>query len=275
MSKVIIITNHSMDESYDKDGKVQPMEASLFCNAKKYIGKFDNARKVYSKVLMNRFVCKANNSKDAIRLLGLTETESDLPTLLEFAKKLLGIYDKYKENNKDYPDEIEYISQDIEGKSLDELYGDIYRALKNSNKNEEIYNVFADRVLPLCYCKEEGEYKVIGISCFPKDSNAGPAYSAQWVDGLIEDFTNKGDEVILALHGASDWPEKDPKREPVPKYSDEISKSKGRRIKVFLFQHSDMDCIGRALISVDTSLEKIWNNIESVWKQKTEKIKAE
>lgn len=267
MSKVIIITNHWMDESYDNEGEIQPMKASLFRNAKKYTGKFENAENVYSNVLMHRFISTANKSQDAINLLGLSGTESDLPTLLELAQSILDIYET---KNEAYPKEVKFISKDIAQKSLNSLYADIFRALKNSYNIKEMYNVFADRVLPLCYCKEEGEYKVIGISCFPEHYDAS-SYSAQWIDGLIKDFTNEGDEVILALHGSSDWSEKDPKREPVPEYSDKISKSKGRQIKVFLFQHSDIDCIGRALISEDTSLEIIWNNIESVWTQKAGK----
>ncbi len=272
MSKVIIITNHWMDESYE-NGKIQPMKASLFRNAKKYTGEFDMTRKIYSKVRIKHFRSMPNENaiQAAIKLLGLSDNEADLPTLLELARNLLGIYDKYKDKDAVYLKEFEFISLDIKEKSLGDLYEDIYRALMNSGKIEEINNVFKERVLPLCYCKVEGEYKVIGISCFPKDSNAGIVYCDQWIDGLIRDFTNEGDEVILALHGASDWPEKDPKREPAPKYSDEISEMTGRQIKVFLFQHSDIDCIGRALISEDMALEEIWNNIESVWKQKTGK----
>lgn len=255
MSKVLIITNHWMDRQDNKE-----MNASLFADGKVYT---DNtgSKRIYAQALLDMFVSFSTNTSEIYGLFGLENGDGAISDLCKLLNAILEEPNFKDEKFKNYAKKA------IDNLQKDRIEAFIHKALKEHA--ETLNSLFSTLIMnqqpPLCYHKIETnnneEYKVIGISSFPKNSDLGLTFRNQWVDALINDFTTEKDDVILALHGSTDWKEKDPVLGPLKEYSKEISLTKKRKIRVFLFQHYDTDSIARVLKS-NESLPTLWNKLD-------------
>lgn len=257
MSKVLIITNHWMDRSENKE-----MTASLFADRKEYTD-YTESKRIYAQALLRFYISFSTESTDIYRILNLKNNDDTIPVLRSLVQRILdetNFCDEEVQGN---------FKDDIEKSDRDGLEDDIFEALKAVKNNEHLKNLFVPFMVehntPLCYYKvnaeNDEEYKAIGISSFPKNSNLGLVFNDQWTDALINDFTKEGDDVILALHGSTDWKETDPVLGPRKEDSEELSQTKKRKIRIFLFQHDGSDCVAQVLQS-NESLSTIWNKLD-------------
>ena len=259
MSKVIIITNHAMSE-VEKYGTPRIMDAVLFRDKIGYPTEFAVTSKLYAKLLVLKYQALAEKSTDLYRLLDLSGTEADLSLLTEMVPKVRN-FSGMTEKDKSYCD------SDIKKGNVKGLIKDLYAALKklDTAKELELFSSYVSKK-PLCYCLERNEnnenYKIIGISCLP-DKGKWMKYSEQWINALIQDFTKEEDEIILALHGATDWKEASPFLGSYPKESEEWSNDTNRKIRIILFNHTDQ--VGQVLKMDGSSLSDIWNYIDDIW----------
>jgi hypothetical protein len=257
MSKVLIITNHWMDRSENKE-----MTASLFADGKEYTD-YTESKRIYAQALLRFYVSISTESSNIYRILNLKNNDDTIPILCSLVQRILD------ETNFGDEELRGYFKDDIEKSYRDGLEGGIFEALKAVKNNEHLKNLFVPFMVehnpPLCYYKvnaeNDEEYKAISISSFPKNSNLGLVFNDQWTDALINDFTKEGDDVILALHGSTDWKETDPVLGPRKEDSEELSQTKKRKIRIFLFQHEDFDCIAKVLKS-NESLPTLWHKLE-------------
>ena len=257
MSKVLIITNHWMDKLENKE-----MTALLFADGKVYTDNTESKR-IYAQGLLRFYVSISTQSSDIYRILNLKNNDDTIPILRSLVQKIL--------DDTNFGDEETrgYFKDDIEKSHRDGLEAAIFESLKAVKDNEHLKNLFLPFIVeqnpPLCYYKvnaeNDEEYKVIGISSFPKYSNLGLVFNDQWTDALINDFTKEGDDVILALHGSTDWKETDPVLGPRKEDSEELSQTKKRKIRIFLFQHEGFDCIAKVLKS-NESLPTLWHKLD-------------
>lgn len=246
-----------MDRSEDKE-----MTASLFTDGKICMDNTES-RKIYAEGLLHFYFPISSDSSRIYRLLNLKDNDDVIRILSDLVQKILD------ETNFGDEETRGYFLKDIEKLSKDDLEQDILEVRKSLKDNEQLKKLFLPLVAkynpPLCYCKVETEnneeYEVIGISSFPKYSNLGLVFNDQWVNALINDFTSEGDDVILALHGSTDWKETDPVLGPRKEDSEELSQTKKRKIRIFLFQHEDFDSIAKVLKS-NESLPTLWHKLE-------------
>ena len=263
MSKVLIISNHWMEETVI-DGILIPMTATIFNDKLTYQGTVNNSKRVLATLRVEKFAALAKEVKDIKGFLKLKGTEDDVALLVELVKEILDKTNFGDEEDRDI------MQEDIEQKNINGLLQDILEALQDSRNDEQLKEVFTlyieSHIPPLCYSKEDAEYKIVGITSLSY-RNAGLAFCHKWIDALIQDFTKEDDEVILALHGSTDWSETDPVLGPKIEFSKELSQTQKRNIRVMLFFHDDRDCIAQVLKSENYSLSTNWNKIDQIWKE--------
>ena len=266
MSRVMIISTHWLEKSTNLDGELQEMKASLFKDNVVYpLDKRKESTSVYSQALQRKYALYSADSRSLSKYIRQHSGDNYIQVLVDLAKELLT-------TGLDDQEIMDFFKEDIENADRDGLIEDIYEALKNSVANSKLCGVFSSFFSaldpPLSYFKEDnskdGLFRAIGISCLPY-SRAGIQLCNKWCDSLIEDFSAEGDEVILALHGSSDWKEENPLLEPKLSFSNELSVRTKRSIKVFVFYHDDKDCIGAALKSYNQGLPLIWEKLINVW----------
>lgn len=261
MSKVVIITNHAMSE-VDEYGRPKEMDAVLFRDKIGYPFELKETNRLLAKILVLKYMKDATESISLYHLLNISDSKEDLPLLKNVVQKVrnfngMSDRDKYRCDN------------DLNKGDIVGLRKDIFTALKHIETEDEL-NIFTSYVdqqhKALCYYKERTEdgenYKIIGISCFP-DKGEWMKYSEPWINALIQDFTSPKDEIILALHGATDWKEASPFLGSYPKESKDWSNNTDRRIRIILFNHTDN--VGQVLKKDGSSLSDIWNYIDSLW----------
>lgn len=264
MSKVIIITNHWMEETLDKEGEKQPMKASLFREKLNYTRNIENSISVFAQMKVSQFLkfCDENERMDGLTsLLNLKNTDEDLVVLSSIVKSFL---------DEDYGDEDlrSLLKSDIDEKNRDGLLCDILNAIVNAIDNSPIYNkiisVIAHRMDLQCYYKKENvnneDYVVIGVPCLEYEG-AGVGLYQEWIQALLKDFTQPNDHVLLALHRSTDW--KDPKA-PLGREKTFTSLPENKNIKVFLFYHEKKDPVGYVLTSENESLAALWNKLDTL-----------
>ena len=257
MSKIIIITNHWMERSNTVE-----MKAFIFNDRKEYEDDYSASKKIYAQVRLDHFLSLATRPSEIYGFLGLQNNDEAIPVLCKFVQRIL------KTNFWD--EEMQgYFKDDIANADKDRLEVDIYESLKFVKDHEQLNDLFctiiAEQRPLMYYCKADtdnnDEYRVIGIPSFPRDFYARRKYCDKWIDALINNFTSEGDEVVLALHGSSDWKEADPVLGPRQEYSEQLTQAKKRKIRLFLFQHEDFDCVAQVLQS-NESLSTIWNKLD-------------
>lgn len=257
MSKIVIITNHAMREY----GCPKEMDAVLFRDKVKYpTEQLKETNKVLAKLLVSKYKEDADDSIALHHLLNISDSEEDLPLLKEIVQKV-------KNFNLMTADEKANCDEDIKNNDIVFLRTDIYTALKKIETEDELEilaSYVESRTTPLCYYKghDNEDYKIIGIECLP-DKGRWMAYSESWIKALIQDFTSPEDEIILALHGATDWKEASPFLGSYPEESENWSNNTDRNIRIILFNHTDS--IGQVLKMDGSSLSDIWNYIDSLW----------
>ena len=169
-----------------------------------------------------------------------------------------------------YSDEDGLLKESVDGKIWEDLLDDIYTALSSSEWRifiHQILDYYKDKEGPRCHIKTEETkdflYIAYGISHLPMYS--GDRFQDAWCKALINDFTNDGDEVILALHSRSDVKDFETVgyNRPMPELSKSLSDKMKRKISVHVFNHMrPSSYIAEALISTDP-LSVLWERIES------------
>ena len=104
--------------------------------------------------------------------------------------------------------------------------------------------------------------KAYAISILSVDRGEGGIFYSDWSDALINDFSEEGDNVIIALHGSTDY--KDPKMINVylKKESEELSKKYNRSIRLHVFNHQEGSGYIKPTLQLN-SLTDIWNKLDS------------
>ena len=189
------------------------------------------------------------------RLLGISENEDGTNKLISIAKELIG-------NNYG---KVKLLQSDIDKKSWKYLSSDIFCSLKKYRTDTGLINILSNYVAnkwtPRCYCKEENGYQAFGISHLPD----GCIPDLAWSRALIMDFSNECDEVILALHGRTDWWKRleDTGFGYMPEVSQEMSKEFNRSIRIYIFLHNDSNRIASAIKMSEDNLSNIWDFINN------------
>lgn len=222
-----------------------------------------SSNSVYEQAIVQYYML-SDRSDTIVDMFGINYDKEGVNLLVSVAKELL---------ISNFGD-AELLSEDIESADWGDLLQDIYDTIE-SNKNDaqliNVINPFIPRVLkmgdrflpkvPLCFEKREDDYLAIGISVLPY-MTAGDQFGDAWSRALLSDFSHENDNVILALHGSTDW---DHPNETgyghMVKYSEALSSKMDRNVHVYVYKHVDFDHIAEAIRMGDSSLQKIWTHI--------------
>lgn len=198
-----------------------------------------------------------NNSCSAIsEILGVKKIQDETDKLESLAKSLV------KEGYKN-----EYIEDDITNKDWGYLIDDVYDILL-SNIHTDVVSVIPSLKEPKCIYLQENGIKAYAISILSVDRGEGGIFYSDWSDALINDFSEEGDNVIIALHGSTDY--KDPKMINVylEKESEELSKKYNRSIRLHVFNHQEGSGYIKPTLLLK-SLPEIWNKLDSYGREQT------
>lgn len=237
-------------------------EEYFFLKEKEYTN-HPKSDSVFRQAKMKEYVSSLDDDH-AYRIASLFGVENDdagVKTLAAIGQIIL---------DSGYSDEDGLLKESVDGKIWEDLLDDIYTALSSSEWVKfipQLLDYYKDKEGPRCHIKtEEPEdfiYKAYGISHLPLYS--GDWFQDAWCKALINDFTEEGDEVILALHCRSDVKgyETVGYNHPMPQLSQSLSGEMKREISVHVFNHMrPSSYIKEALLSSDP-LPVLWERIES------------
>lgn len=235
-------------------------EFSIFAKNSKLWEKHDQSDVVFNYITARTELGSVRDKTKMNQLFGiLEEDENSTNKLILIAKDLI-------ENNYG---KVKLLQSDIEKKSWKYLSTDIFSALDNHRTDAGLINILskyvANRWTPSCYYKEEGVYQAYGINHLPKGCIPEP----EWSKALVTDFSNEGDEVVLVLHGQTDWWKDLKGFGYMPEESQDMSKELERAISINLFFHDDSNDVAKALKMNKEKLSNIWNYLHNNEKKYT------
>lgn len=204
-----------------------------------------------SELRMKLKVAGLNNSCSALsELLGVQNIKDETELLENVASSLVAA--GYKN---------ELIEEDIVNKDWGYVIDDLYEIL-SANINSDVVCHIPTLKAPECYYLQENGIKAYAISILLTDKGEGGIFYRDWSDALINDFSEDGDNVILALHGSTDY--KDPTKINVflEKESEELSKKYHRNIRLHVFNHQEGSGYIKPTLQLN-SLTDIWNKLDS------------
>ena len=225
----------------------------------KFIKGHNNSDAIFSQAFVQNFLFKDDSSAIA-DMYGLEDNENGTNKLIEVAQKLV----EHELGN------IDFLKEDIESQDWGNLLQDIYDSFKENRKNSVFLDILTSfmpqKQAPCCCFKQEKDndvdYLAIGISplCY---NGAGIQFYHEWSRALIDDFTEANDNVILALHGRTDWKDFDKSYGFISDFSQQISSELNRNIQVHIFSHVGFDYIAQAINMNNSTLSNIWNYINT------------
>lgn len=193
-----------------------------------------------------------NNSLAISEILRIGKLEEKATEVMKFAQRLVdgGFLN-------------EYIKEDIKNSNWDYLIDDLYDII-SSNYRSDIVNLIPSLDAPCCFRLVEKDIQAFAISHL-QDRKTGKLFYDSWSDALIEDFSKKGDDIILALHGSTDYKDDKIINMFEEKESSNLSTKYQRNIRLHVFSHQEgSGYIKPALLN--DNLTDIWSILDSYGK---------
>lgn len=256
MSNVLIFSTKWVEDNPQHPRKTIFYEKKK-CNNHPY------SDEVFQRATIKQFLCYDKSTVIA-DMFGVDKDDDGIELLVSIANKLV-------ETNYG---NLKNLSEDIANRSWSYLLQDIYNSLKENWSDARFINILSsfipDTTIPTCYVRNDNDsrFSAIGISQLPYKT-AGEDFCEEWSHALVKDFSEDGDDVILALHGSTDW--KDLEKTgygPMPSFSKRLSSELGRNVKVYVFLHEDFDDIAKALKMYNNRVSSVWTTIEQIWQKK-------
>lgn len=255
MSKIIIFSTHWLE------GK--EFQQSIFDREDvRPLPNHPTSDYIYKLVSLQDFI-KQEKSDGLVSILGIGNDKKGLNKMIKITNKII-------ETSADLclsKTQIKIFKNDINTQNLDYLIQDLFDLLKKKNvrTNVKLVEILSDFIpqlpTPLCYKYDSTNgYSFVAINnliC----KQSGVLFREQWSMSLIEDFSQENDEVILALHGSTDW--NNAQTGYMPAFSKELSEKTNREIAVHVFKHVDYDYISQTIKMKNETIENIWNIIKA------------